>query len=325
MRKTVTGLLLVLVPALTGTAAAQAPDFFSLFQVFSLGDIGGPEDPFSGDIQGVTGARGSTWFDRVSLNELGGAFPSGLHAGGSVTLAGCVERGGIEAGGWVELGASSIAGSVSAGLEVTGCGGAIAGDVLAGTATILDDFTVLGMVTEGAPFEPSVDLQAAGEFFRQRSACYASRRATGEPRLGSHVVFTACPGMNVFHVPADALNGVSLVTIVGPASATVVINIVGAEVEIADLAWQLDPEIPIDRVLINLPTALHLRLQQVAIIGNVLAPYAEVDFPMGLVLGGLWVGSLRGGGTVHWGSYSGDDQPTPSEVRTWGGLKHLFR
>jgi hypothetical protein len=163
MRKTVTGLLFMLLPVLAGTAAAQVPDFFSFFQGFSLGDIGGPEEPFSGDIQGVAGTRGSAWFDRVSLNELGAAFPGGLHAGGSVTLAGCVERGGIEAGGWVEL---------------------------------------------GAPFEP---------------------------RLGSHVVFTARPGMNVFHLPADALNGVSLVTIVGPASATVVINIVGAEVEIAEL------------------------------------------------------------------------------------------
>lgn len=57
MRKTVTGLLFMLLPVLAGTAAAQVPDFFSFFQGFSLGDIGGPEEPFSGDIQGVAGTR----------------------------------------------------------------------------------------------------------------------------------------------------------------------------------------------------------------------------------------------------------------------------
>ncbi|MCK4414173.1 MAG: choice-of-anchor A family protein [Candidatus Eisenbacteria sp.] len=306
-------------------ASATVEDPFSFFNVFSRCSIGRSTDLYDGEIRGIAGAAGSCWFKNNSINALG-LVPSsiGCFAGGEVELICVSHQGSIEAAGRVLLRAVNLDGGIASGVSIWGHGATIGGDAAAMGTVFLENCTVSGAVIEGAPFTPSIDLSAVGDFYLAKSAQYGSWGGGAPLIAGSRVEFSAAAGINVFDVTAADLDWATSVAIEGPHAAWVIINVRGHAAEISTTDWQLDPRMPIEHVLINFPEAAVLEIRQVALLGNVLAPQAATHFPEGLVVGGLWVGDLQGGGQVDWGFFIEPIVPTSHDFITWGGLKSLF-
>jgi len=307
-------------------AAGTGVDPFLYFNVYSLGDIGSAASPYHSDYQGIGGCAGSAWFSGMSLNDVGAVSSKySFHAGGSFTFTGAVNNGGVEAGGDIALTGVSVQGDVVSGGNVTGNGGSVSGDLTAAGTATLTGLTVSGTVSEGVPFTADVDLGAVSSFFLARSTYYGLLPATASPSVGGQVVFTGVSGTNVFDVDASAIDAAWGVAVNAPADATVIVNVRGTLGKITSMDWQVNGGIPLDQVLIHFPEADSLHITGVAVRGNVLAPGASCAFPSGLVTGGLWVGSLRGGGQVNHGFFTEPEPPTSVKSASWGSVKKLWR
>ncbi len=319
MRTSVLGALIALLLCAALAAADPMADPFGYFNVYSLGDIGSPSANYHSDFQGVTGAAGDVYFSSFSLDGMDSTTGFSLHTGGSATLTGAY-AGSLEIGGQAYLGSLSVGGSVVTGGDITNfSGGTIGGDaVAAGQVLLGNNMTVYGQKRSGVPFQPMVDHAVLSEFFRTVSTDIGNLADTGSVvnRWGE-LIFTGTSGVNVVTVDADTLKDAWGFTITAPANAIVYINVPDGKVELDWTGWSYLGGITAGDVLLNMPNATRLELRSANAV-NILAPFAQTYFPLGLITGALIVGDLQGGGQVNLGHFE-HAIPEPATVLLLAG------
>ena len=101
------------------------------------------------------------------------------------------------------------------------------------------------------------------------------------------------PIRNVFRISAGQLSDAASVTLDVPGSSTVIIDITGTNVRIADFGFFLNGHMT-QRILFNAANAQTVRMDAIALQGSLVAPYASVDFDNGQMNGQLFVEQFAG-------------------------------
>lgn len=149
------------------------------------------------------------------------------------------------------------------------------------------------------------------------SDAYASMESTGSTTMewGGITLTGSSPILNVFSVPGSWFDGASDFTIDAPAGSTVLVNIGGSSVSIANQGWSLRG-VDASTVLYNFSAATSLSMSGVRVQGTILAPGAGVSFSNGSLNGSMVANSVSGRGTfthtAFAGSVAGSEIPSPS-------------
>lgn len=313
-----------LLTVLAGFASASPIDYFSYFNVYSLGDIGKANQKYGSDFQGVTGAGGNVYFSGFSLPGMGSPSGYSLHTGGSATLTGSYNLN-LDIGGSVYLGGASVTGSIFSGGDVNNFGGgSVSGNVqAAGNVNLTNSVTVSGNKTSGAPYQPYLDLEAAAQQFLAASALAAAmENTTTASNLYGMLTVNGQSGLNIVTVDAATLKSAWGFTVNAPADAVVVINVTGNNVLLDSTNWSYQGGVSGGNVLLNYAEASALSLSGGNTV-NLLAPLANVNFKSGVLTGTLIAGNLTGGGQVNLGHFTGGasiPEPTLLAMLGAGGL-----
>jgi choice-of-anchor A domain-containing protein len=110
---------------------------------------------------------------------------------------------------------------------------------------------------------------------------------------------TTSTGVSVFGFTSSLLAGCTVVTIIAPAGQLVLINIPGATNSISGLEITLQGGVDAAHVLWNFHEATSLLIEDVSMIGTILAPNAAVTFTAGQLYGALYADSISGIGEYH--------------------------
>ena len=269
--------------------------------VVVLGDLGSPGAPYTSDFQGAAAVLGEVHVSSFSLNALGmGQAPLALYAGARVQVQGSLSGGAEVAGDMVLLGAS-VDGDLQLGASLDGTGTVNGQASLEGQKLAGNELHVVGEVVEGVPFAPTVDLvELAGWFESQSLAAAALPTTTGVSEIYGELVITLQPGLNVVEVDAEQLEHVWGVRVVG--NGDLILDVRGEELLLDGMVWQ--SEAP---VLLNAASATRVSLSGGDHRVALLAPWAQVEFPSGLLTGNLVAASLIGGGQVNEHPYEGPE------------------
>lgn len=296
-----------------------------LFNVYSLGNIN-----YSGsDFQGIAGSGGNATFSGFSLNEnnVGPGTSYSLYSGGNVTFgSGSVFNGGIEAGGSVSLNSTTVNGPIHSGGNLSGNSGMINGNVnLGGTNQAGQGLVINGTVQQNQSFTPSTSLQQYSNFFQSTNSSLGSQSATAGVNsvYGQLVVDPLHSGLNIISLTLAQINASYGIALTGPADATTVINVTGANTQnsqfMNSLTLSLNGGISASDILFNIVGVSNLLLNGGQYI-NILAPDSNVNFTSGLVTGNLIAGNLTGSGQVNQGSFVGVAAPEPGTYLILGSL-----
>jgi choice-of-anchor A domain-containing protein len=224
-----------------------------------------------------------------------------------------------------------VGGAVAAGVLVTTSGFSFGhqhpgGDALvAGGAAELSYGTIHGdaWVVGTAAFEsvdfqggelhqgPRVDFAAAEDGAVALCARLAALPATGTvtvegaPWATLLVLEGTLPGLNVFELPATLLADANSFTLRVPATATVLINVSGAEVSVQNFGFFFEGA-EATRTLWNACAATLVEAQAIGMKGTLLAPNAEVLFDNGSWDGTIIAQTVCGSGEPHWVPFTGE-------------------
>lgn len=111
------------------------------------------------------------------------------------------------------------------------------------------------------------------------------------------------PELNVFNIDGSILFGANNFTINAPAGSTVLVNISGDSSRLFG-GFEVTGTTK-DKVLLNFYEATKLRISGIDVRASVLAPFAELDFPAGVVTGQLIVRKMCGSGQVNLSPFTG--------------------
>jgi choice-of-anchor A domain-containing protein len=281
---------------------------FEYFSVYSLGDIGSTASRFQADFDGAAGAGGDVWLTSSSIMS-GSSDSYAMHAGGdfSVQWSGIVD-GHVDAGGSIGMNGVTVTGNLYAGGDIYdyGWGNAmIGGSANAGGNVALSSRATVQASHSGVAYEPQVNHQAVSEDFRQTSEQVGNMAAMGSiSNQYGKLVFVGSSGVNVVEVDQQTLRSAWGFTIIAPADAVVLINVLDTSVTLDSTTWEFQGGIEKEAVLLNMANAVTLALSQTNGV-NILAPLASTQFQQGTVDGFLVVGNLYGGGQVSGGAFTG--------------------
>ena len=227
-------------------------------------------------------------------------FTVGDFSGHDGAVAGAVASGGDFFGSSFSIGQGLAPGQLALliGGDVRYTNGSVNGDlVYGGEICWICDVTVAGTITPGHP----VDFVAAGDYLSDLSASLGALPASGTVTVqGTSLLLVGTnTGLNVFSVTAAQLAGARSVDLQVPASAQVLINVVGGgTVQLRDLTWNANG-LPAGRTLINAAEATRVELQGSTVEASLLAPGASVQFDGGLVTGQIVSQSMAGGARIE--------------------------
>ena len=252
------------------------------------------------------GSGGSGGGSGGSCSGLGAAAPYNVFVSGAYTGSSSDVEGAIAAGGAITLSSytvgESLAGTPGALALVAGgdlsftTGGNVYGNVaVGGTASIANQVTVSGEVEHGTPvqFAPvfaaldSLSQQLAGE----------SANGSWAALYGNITLSGSDPNLNVFNLPASALDGQWGITLSVPSSSFALVNLNGPSATLQHTI-QLNG-LPSSNLLFNLPLATAVTIQDTQLTASVLAPGAAITFNSGVVQGTLIGSSFTGGGQTN--------------------------
>lgn len=291
--------------------AASAVDIWD-FNVFSRSTIGTSSSGYGSDFQGAAGSVGSAWFSGFSLNDVAAASPSlvrAFYGGGDFSIGGTVTQDGIEVAGNVSVNWATINGPIYAGGNLGGFGGTVNGPVsIGGTKTVGPVLTVNGVLSESAPFSPTIDLfDVSSEFLAISNFAASLATTTTATNLWGQLIINASGPVTVVDVAAADLASAWGIKVSG--TGTVVINVLGSSVSFGSKTWTYEGGASGTSTLLNLNEATTFDLSGGDHVVSILAPNAATHFSSGLVTGNLVVGSLTGSGQVNWnpgGGFNGD-------------------
>jgi choice-of-anchor A domain-containing protein len=193
------------------------------------------------------------------------------------------------------------------GNTLTANNGMFEGDVFYGRELVTSDVNTIGLPTGGELINGSpVDFDAGHTGLANLSFALHALPTTGETKINYGNIFLIGnePGLNVFDVEAADLEATTFLSIDIPTGAQAVVNVRGSAAVMDFMGISLNSADPSD-VLYNFPEATTLRMEGVAVLGTVLAPFAETEFDNGAFFGTLAVYTLRGNAEGYWYPWRG--------------------
>ena len=121
----------------------------------------------------------------------------------------------------------------------------------------------------------------------------------------SFMDLTASLDQSVFSITTQQLADVHTLTIKGPSTATVIVNVVGSAASMSDFAMTYSGGITRNHILFNFNASTSLSMTEISVEGTVLAPKADVSFPTGMLNGQLIAHSFSGAGQFNYSPYTG--------------------
>jgi choice-of-anchor A domain-containing protein len=166
-----------------------------------------------------------------------------------------------------------------------------------GAATIAEN---VGLPHGHVNHTVSLDFAAAQTELQNKSAEWGALPTTGIVLnyYGTLKLTGTSPEINVFHLSAAQLANAKGLEINAPAGSTVLVDVEGTDVTLHDFAIWINGT---DRshVLFNFYQATSLTMQAIGIHGNILAPFADVEFNNGQINGELIAKSFDGNGQLN--------------------------
>ncbi len=224
-----------------------------------------------------------------------------------------------DVGGAVAAGKLVTTSGFSFGHHGSGVGLVAGGDAELSYGTIHGDAWVAGTATfEGVGFDGG-ELRAGSylDFAAAKAAAVGTcSRLAALPATGTVTVEGApwatlivlegtLPGLNVFELPATLLADANAFTIRVPATATVLVNVSGALLEVHDFGFFLQGATA-TRMLWTACSATSVEVHSVGLQGTLLAPFANVQFDNGSWDGTIVADTVCGSGEPHWVPFNGE-------------------
>ncbi|HJP01358.1 MAG TPA: choice-of-anchor A family protein [Planctomycetota bacterium] len=280
------------------------------FNVFSCRDI---RYTSGSDIQGIAGCARAFDVASFSLHSVPGAGPGtgiSLYCGGDARIGApeggaAVQNGGLEVQGRITIESARVSGSVWGGGDAALVSGVVIGDLAVEGSFTGNRDDVHGEISEGASFEPTVNLTDYAIYYRQVTDAYAAIDENVDwswsyGQLTAHLN----EGLNVIEIDRRWIEQVHTVVVDGPAGALLAFNVSGQLAEFGSITWILQGGVTRDCLALNFYEA-----KKVIYWGgehiSILAPYARVTFIEGVMTGNLIAGDLRGVGQVNAGAWCG--------------------
>ncbi len=183
-------------------------------------------------------------------------------------------------------------------------GGIFGGNVVVGGTTNLpiDPVSITGGELK---FGTPIDFNAAEASLKALSSDLAAYPANGTTELkwGGLKLRGTHPQLNVFEVDGAVLSDAHSMAISVPNGSVVLVNISGEEV-----TWTGGLTVngtKINNVLYNFPEAKKLNISGIDIRGSILAPYAHLNYPTGVINGQVIAKSMKGAGQFNLALFSG--------------------
>ncbi|HOP50162.1 MAG TPA: choice-of-anchor A family protein [Ignavibacteriales bacterium] len=112
------------------------------------------------------------------------------------------------------------------------------------------------------------------------------------------------PYLNIFNINGDTLSQANTVNVNAPNGSVVVVNIKGK-----NISWTGDHTVngtAYGNVLYNFYEAERLNISGIAVLGSIIAPNAELEFPSGVIKGQVFVKNMYGSGQFNWDPFIGN-------------------
>lgn len=137
--------------------------------------------------------------------------------------------------------------------------------------------------------------------------------SVSDTNSGTGLILTGLqPGLNIINVDSSDFAGKTGVYVKAPAGATVVVNIGG----IAH-SWSGDSEVEgtaRTKVIYNFYEATDLNISNISVFGSILAPFAHLEFPSGVIYGNVVVYSVNASGQFNFSPFDGEVEYERSEI-----------
>jgi len=309
MRKLHTLAVAALLGAVVGLAVPSAHAVSvgpaDLFNVYALGDIGTAADPYDfSEFGGISGAGGNAYLDNFLVNSANVLGPFGLLTGGSATISNATVNGGISSGGPISLTNVQVNGDVNGGSTLNAVTSTINGNLQTAGAVTQSGLTVTGATSNGA-YVPPINVAALNNSLINNSNSFAALADTGSASAicgggGCSLTLNGVSGQNVFDVNLAGFGSpVGLINFSGPSDATFIVDLIGTNIALSAIGFNLAAGIGFGDILWNATSATSLLLSQIGLPGTLLAPNALVNFNNASIDGNLYAGDLIGNGESH--------------------------
>ncbi len=284
------------------------------YNVFLFGD----DNQVGSDFQGALAVGGNANFTATSSGgpTIGTALSSStvnFVVGGNLNHMNNTLNGGLLVNGSVNWASPSISGSVNVNNGATFTGG----------GTVAGPIDVVGPYSAPSYYPPNAspptvtplpfDFNVVKSNLLTNSNGWAALTPTGTPTVsGSTMTLTATgPSSNlfVFDVSGSVLSTINTFNINAPSGSTVLVNIDGTT---DSMQGGLNlTGVDSQHVLYNFSSATSLTLNNIAVLGTLVAPSANINFIGGHIDGSLIGQSLAGTGESHYFPFSGNIDPVP--------------
>lgn len=235
---------------------------------------------------------GSAW-NQAYMGTTGQSYPYSFNVFAFGNISGIQDaQGPIAAGGSVNLSSFSVngmgqqaVGLVSDG-SLTLSNGKVGGAIFYGSAKNVD-----GTVTYD---KDNISQQKPINFVTARATLQGMSQALrGYPANGTKnthnrnlALTSSSPDLNVFSISSDDLSQAYSVTLTVPSGSTVLINVGGKNVQIANAGFNVSGQ-DLHKILWNFYEAVSVKMTSITFPGSVLAPYAQVNLSWGNMNGTL--------------------------------------
>jgi len=128
------------------------------------------------------------------------------------------------------------------------------------------------------------------------------------------------PILNIFNINGDTLSEANTVNVNAPNGSVVVVNIKGKNV-----SWTGDHTVngtAYGNVIYNFYEAEQLKISGIAVLGSIIAPDAELEFPAGVIKGQVFVKNMYGSGQFNWDPFVGNI-PVATKIENTASLLNL--
>jgi choice-of-anchor A domain-containing protein len=317
----------ILIPSLLlcVASAAQGQELEpNEFNVYSLSTI--DYSPNGSDVEGIVGCGGSFHAESFGLHTGAAAGPLtgvSLYAGGTVTLGTAnggtqTNNGGVEAAGNVQVTSSAVFGDIRTGGACSLTNGQIHGDVTCGGLFSGNELDVSGVVLEGAPFQPVVNLGWYSTYYLGQADAYsyAAPNATWSVN-GGRLDIQLHEQISSITVPASMIKDLHTIAVDGPLLAQLSVIATGNSFDFNSITWLFTGGVDAQGIAIICSGAVAGRLKGGTHL-TLIAPRANVNFENGFLIGNLIVGALSGSGQVHYGPWRGFTKGNPGVAYCYG-------
>ncbi|NOX18013.1 MAG: choice-of-anchor A family protein [Chlorobi bacterium] len=150
-----------------------------------------------------------------------------------------------------------------------------------------------------------IDFDAAKNYLKDLSNQISVLEETGTDTLEwSHLKLVGTePELNVFYVDGDEVSGATEFTVDIPEGSVGLINVEGDNID-----WSGDFQVTgasNENLILNFHKTKHIKISNIDIRASILAPWASLDFPSGIVSGQVICKNMTGSGQFNYVKFTG--------------------